>query len=408
MKNQKFSRALMTLITVFSTVFITVYVTKIRLPQKRQPGIFSDTIYNSKNMLSYAVKASEFENAEETAVTVQENRIDATQTPQEISAENTSGTGNAPAVNTSSQLTEEIPGNTEVQNPLSGISTEFIKIYDHKNQTVREMPLEEYVSCVVASEMPSDSPMEALKAQSVAVRTLAVKYILELPKDGHFGADICTDSGHCQAFADKEEFIKQYGEAGEKVFRNTENAAKATKGMILTYEDQPIIAVFHASSGNRTASGKEVWGGELDYLVSVETEEIYDEELKDKVVKQAVFTRQEFFDKLSASGAENLEQYKNSPFHTFIGRMELSDSGRVASLNIAGKSFSGREIRSILGLKSADFEISFGDDSVTFITKGYGHGVGMSQLGAVAMANDGESFYSILGKYYPGTILSFI
>ncbi|MBR3995954.1 MAG: SpoIID/LytB domain-containing protein, partial [Clostridia bacterium] len=221
-------------------------------------------------------------------------------------------------------------------------------------------------------------------------------------------ADICTDSGHCQAFADISEFEKKYGEKGTAIFENAQNAANATKGLILLYDNMPIVAVFHASSGDSTASSKEVWGGDLAYLVSVETSEIIDGELKDQVINEITFTRQELLNKFSNAGIEGLETYKDSPFHLWISGKELTESGRVKSINIAGTKISGTKLRSILGLKSADFEISFGDDSVTFITKGYGHGVGMSQLGAVAMAKNGESFYSILSKYYPGTVIGII
>ena len=409
MNKRKATRALMVLITVFSTALITVYASKLRFPERSKSGIYSNTIYNSANNNGTTeVKAAVYRETDDT------NTADITDTSAEQSSENYSDNSVTEASTVTDTVSQEQETaeitETSVSEPTPANigNVDRIKVYDHRSGTVSDMALEEYVASVVVAEMPSDSPSEALKAQAVAVRTLAVKYILDDPKSQHMGADICTDSGHCQSFADKAEFINKYGESGKEVFLNAENAANSTKGMILVYDRQPIIAVFHASSGESTASSREVWGGSLDYLVSVETDEITDSDLAPQVTDRKIFTREELIQKLSSADIPELHKYKESPFHTWIGGKELTESGRTASLTIAGTKLSGKEVRNLLGLKSSDFEISFADDTVTFITKGYGHGVGMSQLGAVSMAKKGESFYSILGKYYPGTILSFV
>lgn len=403
MREKKLIRLIMLSITVFSTVFITVYAMKLSGKDKEPKGKYADTLYN---LLMPNSESTVLAMEHEAVFTQSENKNQQTDNnPEKISQAST---------HTYSESENAIPEEPQKSNTnssgnssdLSGITE--IRVYNHKTKEISVMPLEEYTSSVVVAEMPANAPAEALKAQAVAVRTLAVNYILDSDKSEHYGADICTDSSHCQAFSDKSEFLQKYPETGEKVFSNAENAAASTKGLILLYDSKPIIAVFHASSGNSTASSKEIWGGNLDYLVSVSTDEITDSVLRDQVVNTVTFTREEFIEKLSSGNIPLLDQYKESPFHLWISGKKLSESGRVSEITVAGTKLKGTELRHLLGLKSSDFEISFQEDSITFVTRGYGHGVGMSQLGAVAMAKKGESFYTILRKYYPGTIIGIV
>ncbi len=397
MRNGVIAKFVMLLITVFSATLVTVYIIGGRAEFSSARGLYSDTLYRSMpaNLSVSTVMAAEDE--------VLDMNIDAQTVAKNI--ETVSAPDGITDRDTDDTVSGEAFGNKSVD---EGKEIKTVSVFNHKTNSVSKMPLEEYVACVVTAEMPADSPFEALCAQAVAVRTLAVNYILSESKAGHMEADICTDSGHCQSFVTKEEFEARYGERGTQVFENARNAANATRSLILLYDDQPIVAVFHASSGGSTASGKEVWGGDLAYLAAVETAEIYDETLKSKVVSEVVFTREEFLARLADADIPGLSEYKESPFHLWIGNKERSSSGRVANLTIGGKEFTGAQVRKLLGLKSTDFEIGFGEDTVTFITEGYGHGVGMSQLGAVAMARKGESFYSILATYYPGTIIGII
>lgn len=264
------------------------------------------------------------------------------------------------------------------------------------------MPLENYVECTVLAEMPTNAPIEALKAQAVASRTLAVRFICDSDKRAHNGADICTSSAHCQGYIDINEFSRQYGETASRTVSNIKDAVSQTAGTVLFYGGEPIVAAFHASSGARTASGKEAWGGDVAYLVSVETDEMYNDALKNQVISTVSFSRDSFIKKLSEAGIQDLEQYRNQPFTQWVSGITRTDSGRAASVTVAGNVIEGDRLRKILGLKSCDFSISYGEDNISFTTVGYGHGVGMSQLGAVSMAMRGESFHAILSRYYPG------
>lgn len=277
-----------------------------------------------------------------------------------------------------------------------------VKVLMQGTGEIREMPLDEYTACALVAEMPPSAGSEALKAQAVACRTLAVNLITNSDKSAHGGADICSSPAHCQAFAEEADYIKRYGDAGAELFTKARNAASSTKGIIMLYNMQPIVAAFHASSGEYTASSAEVWGGSLDYLVSVKTGECESETLRSQVYNSASFSKTNFIERLERAGSSGLSQYLESPFHEWVSGISRTASGRVDFIEIGGNAVSGNLIKNALGLRSSDFSISYTDDSITFITEGYGHGVGMSQLGAMAMASEGASFYEILSYYYPG------
>ena len=276
-----------------------------------------------------------------------------------------------------------------------------IKVQNADSGEIFELPLEDYVASCVLAEMKVGAPIEALKAQAVACRTLAIRFALDTDKTAHGGADICTSPAHCQGYRNVADFATDFGESGKKAAESAVNAAKATKGIILVHDGAPIVAAFHASSGEKTASSKEVWGGEVAYLVSVETEELLSEALSDEVKSTVSFKRDTFLGLLEKSKLCDRERLSGKPFSAFLSGVTRTESGRVDFLEIDGKRVSGDSLRRALGLKSCDFSFSYTDDTVTFTTIGYGHGVGMSQLGAVAMAEKGESFYSILDHYYP-------
>ncbi len=276
-----------------------------------------------------------------------------------------------------------------------------IKVQNADTGEISEIPLETYVAGAVLSEMKVGAPAEALKAQAVACRTLALRFALDSDKSAHDGADICTSPAHCQGYRDLADFANDFGESGKRAAESCVNAARATVGIILLYDGEPIVAAFHASSGGKTASSKEVWGGEVAYLVSVETEEMYTESLSDEVKSTVSLGKETFLRLLERSGLCEYEALSDKPFSAFLSGVTRTESGRVDFLEIDGERVEGDTLRRALGLRSCDFSFSYTEDTVTFTTVGYGHGVGMSQLGAVAMAEKGESFYSILAHYYP-------
>lgn len=260
---------------------------------------------------------------------------------------------------------------------------------------VRTMDLEEYVAGVVAAEMPADYPADALSAQAVAARTYVMYKRAQGTDSEHPDALVCDDYRHCAAFADlDEEAGELWGLKASSCRKVIEEAVRQTAGMIVTCDGEPIAAVFHAASGGQTESAKAVWGTDISYLVSVDSEET------ETYRKKTTFTANEFrsvmlecYPKINLTGKPE----------TWVTNIERESSGRVSECTIGGVTVKAAELRTQLGLSSTNFEVGTTEDTITFSCTGYGHGVGMSQYGAKAMAEDGQSWEDILLHYYSGT-----
>ena len=260
---------------------------------------------------------------------------------------------------------------------------------------ISEVSLEELVCRVTAAEMPALFPEEALKAQAVAVRTY-IYYRLEHPVKEHPDAAVCDDPNHCCAVADRNALVVSWGESGDEWYSRIEAAAKETQGKVIEYGGETILAVFHAMSAKATASAEEVWGGAVPYLVSVPSP---GGESEYSVWKSEVYIGKDDF-------AESfLAEYPEAELGEgeWFSDMELEPSGYVRSVRVGGVEVGGGELRCFCGLKSACFSVEEGTDLLRFTVFGYGHGVGMSQYGARAMAENGRTWEEILLHYYPGT-----
>lgn len=278
-------------------------------------------------------------------------------------------------------------------------STSRVNVYFHNDDTVKEMMLDEYIVGVVCAEMPASFELEALKAQAVATRSYTISKINASSDDTvmqHKGADICTDFAHCQAYTSKDEAYDSWGSNAKKYYEKIENAVFSTSDEIITYEGEVINAVFHASNGGRTENSKDVWGGDLPYLTSVES---FGEALAPKY-KSNVTLKTEEFKKILSS------QYPDIKFDKLIGESTFTSGGSVSEIELGNKKIKGTDVRKLFGLYSANFSAKIKDDSIIFNVSGHGHGVGMSQYGANAMAADGKSYTEILSKYYTDTKIS--
>lgn len=269
--------------------------------------------------------------------------------------------------------------------------------------TVRKLTLREYLIGVVAAEMPAGFPEEALKAQAVAARSYAL-YKLALyeksPQEEHHGAQLCADSGHCEAFVDLAVQASQLWPSSSEVYAGRiENAVTETDGWVLTWEQEPIAAVFCAASGPKTEASADIWGRELPYLVSVDSPGGED---CGKYYGEVCISQTEFVSQVQKTLPEAV---LSGPAEEWFQEVQRSPAGSVLSLKLGGTAISGREMRSLAGLNSANFTVRLQDDQLIFETEGYGHGVGMSQYGARYLALAGESCEAILSHYYPGTLL---
>ena len=269
-----------------------------------------------------------------------------------------------------------------------------IKLLHKKIGEVEEINLDEYIANVVSAEMPVKFDIEALKAQAIVARTYTIYKITKSKK--HKEADICDDSTCCQAWIAKEDRLKKWSK--DKANDNWNKIIKAvndTKGKIITYKGKPINAFFHANSGGKTDVPLYVWGGEgYPYLQVVETsgEENYSE-----YRSEAEFTKKEFEEKIKAKHKDFKIDYKQE---NCISIKERDDSNRVKTVKIGNLNLSGVEARTILGLRSANFEVQILEDKIKFTVIGYGHGVGMSQTGADSLAKQGKNYEEIIRHFY--------
>ena len=263
--------------------------------------------------------------------------------------------------------------------------------------TVEEQSMADYLWSVVAAEMPAAFQPDALRAQAVCARTYTVWKGEGRSK--HENADICTDSSCCQAYATREEAAERWGEKAELYGEKIRTAVADTDGVILTYGGAPIQAVFFSSSAEVTEDAAAVWGQSLPYLVSVESPE--GEEVPNYRT-EVRYTGAETRDLIRAAypGAD----LEGSPAGWFSNVLYTA-SGRVASLDVGGVTLSGGGARTLFGLRSAYFRVEAGADEVVFSVTGYGHGVGLSQYGANAMAKAGRTWEEILTHYYTGVSL---
>ena len=263
--------------------------------------------------------------------------------------------------------------------------------------SVERMTLADYLWGVVAAEMPASFEEEALKAQAVAARTY---WAVLTGTSRHDGADICADSGCCQAYIDREKAAGNWGEKGEDYALRIARAVAQTDGLCVTYEGKPIQAVFFSCAPGSTVDAQAVWGQAVPYLVSVTSPE--GEEVPN-YHSQLTMTTAEFC-------ALVKEQYPDADFSGLVsGWLEdfvWEPSGVVNKVTVGGLRLTGGQVRKLLGLRSACFGVSVSGEKITFHVTGYGHGVGMSQYGANAMARQGKTFEEILTWYYTGTQVS--
>ena len=261
------------------------------------------------------------------------------------------------------------------------------------NGTLIKLPLEEYLYGVVAGEMPASFETEALKAQAVAARTYTVNR-KKTPNKDHPDADVCSDSTHCKAYLSPDELSQKFAES-PKQLEKIKQAVDSTKNQILVYNGEPISAVFHSTSSGITENAEDVWGNPVPYLVSVVSE---GEDASPRYTETKTFSFSEFQEKINAGN--QAVTFSEDP-ESWFSRWQRNESGSVKSVSLCGTSFSGTKLRALLGLRSANFTVEI-TDCITVSTKGYGHGVGMSQYGANHLAKRGYTYEQILKKYYTG------
>lgn len=259
--------------------------------------------------------------------------------------------------------------------------------------------LADYLPGVLAGEMPALFAEQALMAQAVAARTY-ILHRMQHPSPNHPDADICDDPACCKAYASEAALRESWGDSYDSYHARITNAVQSTDGQYLTYEDEPIEAVFHSSSMGATESSEAIWNPR-PYLVSVESPETAED--VPNLITEVVFTAEELKSALTAKFPDL--RFSEDP-STWLTELRQTDSGRVDTLTVCGTALKGTQIRSALGLRSSAFTADYAEGAFTFTVSGYGHGVGMSQYGANVYAKQGWSYDEILAHYYPNTQLT--
>lgn len=245
------------------------------------------------------------------------------------------------------------------------------------NGKILNLTINEYLIGVVAGEMPASFNIEALKAQAVVSRT----YLLKRIKNNN----IIIDSTMQQVYKDNNELKNMWKNDFDKYYNKIKKAVLDTDKIAIYYNGDYIDALYHSTSNGYTLNSENVWSNAIPYLKSVESK--WDLNASSYLKN----TNKDIAYVLSLFGIDDINK---------IQIVSRDDTNHVKEIKVGDKIYKGTSFRSLLKLRSTDFDIIVNDNSVVFITRGFGHGVGMSQYGANGMANEGYNYIDILNHYY--------
>lgn len=255
-----------------------------------------------------------------------------------------------------------------------------INITDVVTNNTSSIDIENYVIGVVAAEMPASFNDEALKAQAIAARTFLYYNLMNNPNK-----KILNDISF-QAYITPEEMKEKWLDDYELYYNKISKIVLTTKDLVITFNNKPISSYYFSMSNGYTESALNVFNEDKPYLISVESNENTN---NSKYEYTIVISKQEFLEKLNDSSSEII-----------INNIIKDNSNRIETIVINNKKYTGIEVRKALNLRSTDFEINIDNENVLITTRGYGHGVGMSQYGANEMAKKDKTYIDIIKHYY--------
>ena len=288
-------------------------------------------------------------------------------------------------------LKDETEGNNKQVTQRNNLKNDLLDdknvIYktDYGREKNIDCKLENYLIGVVAAEMPANFELEALKAQAVASRTYAIKNYDGVEYKNLYQAHVTTDK-----------LKKNWGNNFEANYEKIKKAVNTTAGETIKYNNKEIQAVFHAMSSGWTENSENVWQKSLPYLKSVDSQ---DDKNAPGFLTEKKFLLNDLIKKINSRYSVKLT--KNNFKDKFI-IAQRSKVGYIKKINICGKDIDAMDLRFLLGLRSNNFEFKLNGDHIIFITKGFGHGAGMSQYGANFLAKKGLNYKQILKHYYSG------
>jgi len=283
------------------------------------------------------------------------------------------------------------------QNKADFINNMDFTIYYELDGEKRELSFDEYLLGVVAANMPAGYHMDALKAQAVIARTYAL-YNIQLLSEEKPGQKSFSTKDLGLSYIGLDMLEQFWGSDNyQEYFSKFENAVYGTKGEVLVYEGELILPVFFDTGSGFTRNASEAWGIDIPYLVSVPSKQDVTStnylRIKEYPVSECITTLRSYYPELDLLEEDFFDKVK----------VESRDSaGYVLRIRLGNIIISGEEFAKVAGLPSNHFYIENYGGNVRVICNGSGHGVGLSQYGANAMASEGLSYKEILEHYYTG------
>lgn len=290
------------------------------------------------------------------------------------------------------------PQPTDTNNSSSNIGTGY-SLYNLETKELEEMDLISFLVGSAACEVPVTYEKQAIKAQMIACHS----YYLYCKKNGVPSDDLnlSFDERYMQKYASKERLMEYWGMSFNENYEKFLSCANDVKNIILKYNNDVALTPYYAVSCGKTQTSENEWGQALDYLKCVKSP---DDAISDDYLKVKNFSVQEMYDRFMTSFAGISLDIENP--QDWIGDIEYNESGYVSTVKVGKVKVSGRDFRKFFELPSSCFMIFFEDNQFSVATKGYGHGVGMSQFGANQMSQKGKTYEEILMYYFPGTEMS--
>lgn len=264
-------------------------------------------------------------------------------------------------------------------------SNSVVRVYREESGVIDVVPIEEYTLGVLAGEMPVDFELEALKAQAVAARSYVM---IQMERNANRDYDV-VDSVLNQVYLDSSYLMKVWNNSYTDNINKLKTAVLSTKGEYISYNGRVAEALFFSTSPGKTENSEDVFISKVDYLRSVDSSW---DAISPVFETKTAFSLINFYNALDLDYSDTLD----------IEVLDTTITGRIKAIKINGKIYTGDYVCSLLGLRSTYFNIEKTDNSVLITNKGYGHGVGMSQYGAEAMALNGYNYRDILKHYYQG------
>jgi stage II sporulation protein D len=280
-------------------------------------------------------------------------------------------------------------------------SGKSFRIYDQTQKSILTVDELDFLRGTVATEMSPDSPKEALKAQTVAAYTYYARQRnlhRQKPDAALQGADFSCETGSWRIYVTQQQMQQRWKEDYSTFYTNLASAVESVYGQVLRSGKELVNATYCSISSGQTEDAAAVWGKAYPCLLPVASPgDIY----AAGYLSSVSMTPAEF-----QKAAENLGCRLSGSPAGWAGSCQRTASGMVSILSLGGKSVKGTDVRTAFGLRSANFSLAYTGGRFVFSVKGYGHGVGMSQAGATAMAKEGETYQHILAWYYPGSTLA--